>query len=271
MFDIISEDFFINGILAILTASLITAPLGSIMIWNRLAYMGDSIAHSSLLGVGISLLLQIDLSIGVFAVAVILALIISYAIDKIHSIDTILNITTSVVMSLSMILLSLVPLSSERVMSSLFGDVLMIEGRDLLEMAVISVSGICVLIWRWKYWVAVSISRDLSLSVGIKARRIKMEILTVSALAIVLFSRSVGILLITAFLTIPASGARLISQTPVQMVIISVVISATSGVLGLLFAAKFDTFPGPMVIIASFFVLLLMHLSRGWLDRRFFD
>ncbi|MFV9921768.1 MAG: metal ABC transporter permease [Anaplasma ovis] len=260
MSNIIFEDFFINGILAILTASLVTAPLGSVMIWNRLSYMGDSVAHSSLLGVGIALLLEIHPSIGVFVVAVLLALIISLTTDKIHAIDTILNIMTSVVMSLSMILLSLVPSPGERVMHSLFGDVLMVGRSDLLEMAAIAITGIFVLVLRWRYWVAVSVSRDLSLSAGIKAGQIKTEIFVVSALVIVLFSRSVGILLITAFLTIPASGARLISKTPVQMVIVSVVISATSGVLGLLSAAKFDTFPGPMIIIASFSMLLLVYL-----------
>ncbi|WP_447582117.1 metal ABC transporter permease [Anaplasma marginale] len=260
MSNIIFEDFFINGILAILTASLITAPLGSVMIWNRLSYMGDSVAHSSLLGVGIALLLEIHPSIGVFVVAVLLALIISLTTDKIHAIDTILNIMTSVVMSLSMILLSLVPSPGERVIHSLFGDVLMVGRSDLLEMVAIAAIGIFVLVWRWRYWVAVSVSRDLSLSAGIRAGQIKTEILVVSALAIVLFSRSVGILLITSFLTIPASGARLISKTPVQMVITSVVISAISGILGLLCAAKFDTFPGPMIIVASFSMLLLIYV-----------
>ncbi|ACZ49157.1 putative zinc transporter protein ZnuB [Anaplasma centrale str. Israel] len=262
MSNIIFEDFFINGILAILTASLITAPLGSVMIWNRLSYMGDSIAHSSLLGVGIALLLEVHMSLGVFVVAILLALIISLAMDRIHAIDTILNIMTSVVMSLSMILLSLVPSSGERVIHSLFGDVLMVGKSDLFEMAVIAIIGIVVLVWRWRYWVAVSVSRDLSLSAGIRAGQIKTEILVVSALVIVLFSRSVGILLITSFLTIPASGAKLISKTPVQMVIISVVISAVSGILGLLCAAKFDTFPGPMIIISSFAMLLLTHLLK---------
>ncbi|MGN7678167.1 MAG: metal ABC transporter permease [Anaplasma sp.] len=262
MLDIISEAFFINGILAILTTSLITAPLGSVMVWNRLSYMGDSIAHSSLLGVGLSLILQINMSLGVLAVAFLLAIIVSLVMDKIHSIDAILNIMTSVVMSVSMVLLSFVPMSGERIMHSLFGDVLMVSKGDLLEMLFVAVSGVLALIYRWKYWIAVSMSYDLSSSAGIRARRVKMEILVVSALAIVLFSRSVGILLITSFLIIPASVARLMSETPVQMVIISVVASVISGVLGLFLAARFDTFPGPMIIITSFLLLLFVHVFK---------
>ncbi|MGN7661915.1 MAG: metal ABC transporter permease [Anaplasma sp.] len=262
MLDIISEVFFINGILAILTTSLITAPLGSVMVWNRLSYMGDSIAHSSLLGVGLSLILQINMSLGVLAVAFLLAIIVSLVMDKIHSIDAILNIMTSVVMSVSMVLLSFVPMSGERIMHSLFGDVLMVGKGDLLEMLFVAVSGVLALICRWQYWIAVSMSYDLSSSAGIGARRVKMEILVVSALAIVLFSRSVGILLITSFLIIPASVARLVSKTPVQMVVTSMAVSAVSGVMGLLLAARLDTFPGPMIIITSFLLLLFVHVFK---------
>ncbi|QLL66603.1 metal ABC transporter permease [Anaplasma phagocytophilum str. Norway variant1] len=260
MLDIISESFFINGVFAILIASIVTAPLGSMMVWNRLSYMGDSIAHSSLLGVGVATVLQMDASFTVLAVALILAVIISFVIDKVHSIDTVLNIMTSVVMSVGMVLLSFIPSSGERIIHSLFGDILMISSGELVQMLCISLVGVCVIIYRWKYWVSVSISYDLFLSTGISPRRIKMEILIMSALAVVLFSRSVGILLITAFLIIPASGARLLSRTPAQMVMVSMALSVISGIVGLMLSVRFDTFPGPMTIITSFFLLVLAHV-----------
>ncbi|MFV9838601.1 MAG: metal ABC transporter permease [Aaplasma endosymbiont of Hyalomma asiaticum] len=259
MLGVFSESFFINGILAVLVSSIVAAPLGSVMVWNRLSYMGDSIAHSSLLGVGIAAALQLNVSLTVLFVALILAVSMAFFIDKVHSVDTVLNIMTSVVMSLGMVMLSFVPLSGERLIHSLFGDILMISQSELLQMFVISMVGLCVIIFRWKYWVAVSISYDLFFSTGISPRRIKMEILVMSAFAVVLFSRSVGILLITSFLIIPASAARVVSKTPVQMAVMSVVISVLSGVVGLILSATFDTFPGPMTIIASFLVLMLMH------------
>ncbi|QJC27442.1 high-affinity zinc uptake system membrane protein ZnuB [Anaplasma platys] len=260
MLDILSESFFINGVCAILIASIVTAPLGSIMVWNRLSYMGDSIAHSSLLGVGIAAILHINASFTVLLVALLLAVVISFVMDKIHSIDAVLNIMTSVVMSLGMILLSFMPLSGERIMHSLFGDILMISNGDLLRMLCTSLIGVCVTVCRWKYWVSVSISKDLFLSTGISPRRIKMEILIMSALAVVLFSRSVGILLITSFLIIPASAARLLSKTPMQMVLVSVALSIISGFLGLVLSVRFDTFPGPMTIVTSFLLLVLAHI-----------
>lgn len=260
MLDILSESFFINGVLAILIASIVTAPLGSMMVWNRLSYMGDSIAHSSLLGVGIAAMLHMNASLTVLCVALLLAVIISFVMDKIHSIDAVLNIMTSVVMSLGMILLSFMPLSGEQIMHSLFGDILMISNSDLLHMLSVSLVGGGITVYRWRYWVSVSISNDLFLSTGISPRRIKMEILIMSALAVVLFSRSVGILLITSFLIIPASAARLLSRTPFQMVLVSVTLSAVSGLLGLVLSVKFDTFPGPMTIITSFTLLVLAHV-----------
>lgn len=260
MLDILSESFFINGVFAILIASIVAAPLGSMMVWNRLSYMGDSIAHSSLLGVGMAAMLHMNASLTVLLVALLLAVVISFVMDKIHSIDAVLNIMTSVVMSLGMIMLSFMPLSGERIVHSLFGDILMISNGDLLLMLGISLIGVGIIICRWQYWVSVSISNDLFLSTGISPRRIKMEILIMSALAVVLFSRSVGILLITAFLIIPASAARLLSKTPVQMVLASVILSVASGLIGLVLSVKFDTFPGPMTIVTSFLLLVLAHI-----------
>ena len=262
MLSVISEGFFINGVIAVLIAGLVAAPLGSVMVWNRLSYMGDSIAHSSLLGVGIAMVLQVSTSLTVVAIAVVLAIIMSFVIDKIHSIDAILNIMTSVVMSVGMVLLSFVPYSGESVVHSLFGDVLMVSSKELLKMLAISLFGLCVIVYRWKYWVLVSISDDLALSMGINARRIKMEILVIASTAVVLFSQFVGILLITAFLIIPASVARKLSDTPIRMVIISAIVASLSGVLGLLFSVKFDIFPGPMTIITSFLFLLAAHAIR---------
>ena len=259
MLGIISESFFINGILAVLVSSMVAAPLGSVMVWNRLSYMGDSIAHSSLLGVGIAAALQLNVSLTVLSVALILAIAMAFFIDKVHSVDTVLNIMTSVVMSLGMVMLSFVPLSGERLIHSLFGDILMISQGELLQMFITSVVGLCIIFFRWRYWVSVSISYDLFFSTGISPRRIKMEILVMSAFAVVLFSRSVGILLITSFLIIPASAARIISKTPVQMAVISVAVSVLSGVTGLVLSVTFDTFPGPMTIISSFFLLMLAH------------
>ncbi|CAI27973.1 High-affinity zinc uptake system membrane protein znuB [Ehrlichia ruminantium str. Gardel] len=259
MFEIISEYYFINGMIAIVIVSLVTGSLGSFMIWKNLSYLGDSISHASLLGVALSILLNVNISAGILCTSVIFAFLLSYGISKVHSIDTVLSIVTNVTMSLGMILLSFFPSANNNIIHSLFGDMLMLTNRDLVIMFSVAIVVIVLIIYRWKYWLIMSISNDLSASEGLNMGLIKLEFLIILSIFIAFAAQLVGVLLITAFLVIPAAAARFISKTPLQMIIISTVISVFSGIIGLLLSEKFDIFPGPIVIMVSFIFLLCMY------------
>ncbi|AHC39290.1 metal ABC transporter permease [Ehrlichia muris] len=265
-FEIINEYFFINGIIAILIMSLVTGSLGSFMIWKNLSYLGDSISHSSILGVALAVLLDISISSGILCISIIFALLLSYSINRIYSIDTVLNIVTNVIMSLGMILLSFFPTASNNIIHSLFGDVLMLTSKDLIIMALVALVIIILIIYRWKYWLIISISNDLSASEGVNVGFIKLEFLVILSVFIAFAAQLVGILLITAFLVIPAATARLVSKTPLQMIIISTIISIFSGITGLLLSERFDIFPGPLIIMVSFVLLLFMYCVNRFIN-----
>ncbi|QGR02572.1 metal ABC transporter permease [Ehrlichia ruminantium] len=259
MFEIINEYYFINGMIAILIVSLVTGLLGSFMIWKNLSYLGDSISHASLLGVALSILLNISIFTGILCISVIFALLLSYSISRVHSIDTVLSIVTNVTMSLGMILLSFFPSANNNIIHSLFGDMLMLANKDLVIMAFVALIIIVLIVYRWKYWLIMSISNDLSASEGLNMGLIRLEFLVILSIFIAFAAQLVGVLLITAFLVIPAASARFISKTPLQMIVISTVISVLSGIIGLLLSEKFDIFPGPVVIMVSFIFLLCMY------------
>ena len=259
MFEIVNEYFFINGMIAILIVSLVTGSLGSFMIWKNLSYVGDSISHSSILGVALAIMLNVSISSGILCISIIFALLLSYSMNKIYSIDTVLNIVTNVVVSLGMILLSFFPSANSNIIHSLFGDVLMLTSKDLIIMGLVALVVIILIIYRWKYWLIISISNDLSASEGVNIGLVKLEFLVVLSIFIAFAAQLVGILLITAFLVIPAAAARLISKTPLHMIVISTIISILSGIIGLLLSERFDIFPGPLIIIVSFMFLLCMY------------
>ena len=72
------DSLLLNGILAGIGISLLAGPLGCFIIWRRMAYFGDTVAHSSLLGVSLAILLDVNLIIGVFTIAVCIALLLTY-------------------------------------------------------------------------------------------------------------------------------------------------------------------------------------------------
>ncbi len=97
MFEIFTQDFFINSLIAIVIISLVTGALGSFMIWQRLSYLGDSLSHSSLLGIALALIFKISPSISIMLIAIVFAILLSLNFNRLYSVDTILNIVTNVV------------------------------------------------------------------------------------------------------------------------------------------------------------------------------
>ncbi len=156
MFEIFTQDFFINSLIAIVIISLVTGALGSFMIWQRLSYLGDSLSHSSLLGIALALIFKISPSISIMLIAIVFAILLSLNFNRLYSVDTILNIVTNVVLSSSLILMSFLPSSNSSIISSLFGNILTLEQSDIVLISLTSIVVVLILIFRWRYWYLLS-------------------------------------------------------------------------------------------------------------------
>lgn len=262
MIEIFTQSFFINSLIVIIIISSVTGALGSFMIWQRLSYLGDSLSHSSLLGVALAFIFKISPSISIMLIAVTFAVFLSLNFNKLYSADTVLNIVTNVILSLSLIIISFLSSKSNNILNSLFGDILTLNYYDIVLIFLISLVVAFVLIFRWNHWLMISISQDLAIVEKINISLVRLEFLIVLAIFIAIAAQLIGILLIAAFLLIPAASARLISKTPLQMIIISTFFSLISGVSGLILSASFDLFTGPAIILVSALYLILTCFIR---------
>ncbi|HCE59371.1 MAG TPA: iron ABC transporter, partial [Wolbachia sp.] len=152
MFEIFTQDFFINSLIAVITISLVTGALGSFMIWQRLSYLGDSLSHSSLLGIALALMFKVSLPISIMLIAIMFAILLSLNFNKLYSADTILNIVTNVVLSLSLILMSFLPSSNNSIVDSLFGDILTLNCSDIMLVLLTSIVVTLIVVFRWNHW-----------------------------------------------------------------------------------------------------------------------
>ncbi|CCF78404.1 ABC-type Mn2+Zn2+ transport system permease component [Wolbachia endosymbiont of Onchocerca ochengi] len=262
MFEIFMQGFFINSLIAILIISLVTGILGSFMIWQRLSYLGDSLSHSSLLGIALALIFRISPSISIMLIAIAFAILLSLNFNRLYSVDTILNIVTNVVLSSSLILMSFFPSSNSSIINSLFGDILTLEQSDIVLIFLISVVVTLILAFRWRYWLMISIDQDLAIVEKVNVSLVRLEFLITLAIFIAVSAQLIGILLIAAFLLIPASSARLISKTPVQMIIAATGFSVISGISGLILSASFDLLTGPTIILVAATYLIIAYFIR---------
>ncbi|MDE0907779.1 MAG: metal ABC transporter permease [SAR324 cluster bacterium] len=262
----ILDDFFWRSLLAGAGVALVAGPLGCFVVWRRMAYFGDTMAHSSLLGVALGFLLGIDLMLGVFAVALVVALLL-FAFQRQRQLasDAVLGTLSHASLSLGMLVISLMTWVRVDLMSYLFGDILAVDVKDLLWIYGGGGVALGVLLWIWRPLLAVTVDEALAQAEGIPALRLQLVFMLLIAGLIALAMKIVGILLITSLLIIPATAARRYSRTPEQMAMGAALVGVASVGLGLTTSLHFDTPSGPSIVVAAvlFFLCSVVPLPRS--------
>ena len=151
------EDFLIRAFLAGLGVVLLAGPLGCFIVWRRMAYFGDSLAHNALLGVALGLLLGIDLSLGVIAgSAMLAAFLLAMQRHKQIASDTLLGLMAHSGLALGLVVLSFFETLRVDLLSYLFGDILAVSTTELAWVYVSASAGLIVLIAIWRPLLAIA-------------------------------------------------------------------------------------------------------------------
>ena len=262
----ILDDFFWRALLAGAGVALAAGPLGCFVVWRRMAYFGDTMAHSSLLGVALGFLLGIDLMLGVFAVVLVVALLL-FAFQQQRQLagDAVLGTLSHASLALGVLVISLMPWVRVDLMSYLFGDILAVTVEDLLWIYGGGVVALGVLLRIWRPLLAVTVDEALAQAEGIPAMRLQLLFMLLIAGLIALALKIVGILLVTSLLIIPATAARRYSRTPEQMAVGAALVGVVSVGLGLTTSLHFDTPSGPSIVVAAviFFLFSVVPLPRS--------
>jgi zinc transport system permease protein len=252
------DDFVLRAVLAGLIMVVIAAPMGCLMVWQRLAFLSDTLGHAAVLGVGLGLMLQLEPIFGVLAVA----LVIVFSLSRVSSFDSALSETTLAIISHTglaggIILVGLLPGPAVNLEAILFGDLLATTPADLLNLLLTTVLLLVLLLRHWRSFVAVSVSREIAQAEGIEVRRIQFLMYIMIALLVAVMMKVMGVLLIAAMLVIPTTSARLFSRSPEQMVYISALygLGALGG--GISSSFHFDWQTGPAIVVSATILLLL--------------
>lgn len=246
------------GILLATTAG----PLGSFVVWRRMSYFGDTLAHSSLLGVAFSLLLNIAPFYAIIAVVLVLALLLVWLENHpLISIDTLLGIMAHSALSLGLVMVSLMSNVRIDLMGYLFGDLLSVTNNDIWVIAIGVMLTLLVLRWQWRNLLLMTISPEMAHVDGVPLLRTRMILMLLTALTIGLSMKFVGALIITSLLIIPAATARRFARTPEQMAGYAVLIGIIAVTGGLSLSAFYDTPAGPSVVLTAT-ALFILSLSK---------
>lgn len=253
MFEILLPAWLAGVLLA-----FVTAPLGAFVVWRKMAYFGDTLSHSALLGVALGIFLQIDPYLAVIGMTVLLALGLVWLEQRSnHALDTILGIIAHCSLSLGVITISLLDNVRVDLMSYLFGDLLAIDFNDVIFLSLGVLLILIVLKMCWQKLLSITVSPELAQIEGLNVARLRLLLMILTALTIALSMKFVGALIITSLLIIPSATARRFARTPETMVSYAVLFSILAVTGGLIFSGLKDTPAGPSVVVCAGVMFLL--------------
>ena len=263
------DDFFIRAVIGGIGVAVLAGPLGCFIVWRRLAYFGDTLSHSALLGVAIALLLELNITFTVFIISVIVAMLLLLLQRQAQlSSDALLGLLAHATLAVGLVVLAFMTWVRVDLMGFLFGDILAINTTDIVIIWIGGLAVLAALALIWKPLFAATVNYEIAVAEGLKPDRANFFFMVLMAAVIAISMKIVGVLLITALLIIPAATARRFAITPEMMAIVASIIGAASVWIGLEGSLRWDTPAGPSIVVAALLGFILSLLPVQWLFKR---
>jgi zinc transport system permease protein len=255
-------EFLLPSLLAGLGIAIIAGPLGSFVVWRKMAYFGDTLAHSSLMGLALGLLLDINLYLALIVCCLALAVILVVLQKQPQvSTDTLLGILAHSSLSLGLIAVSFLDHVRIDLMGYLFGDLLSVGYTDVIYiyLGVVVIAGVLTLFWR--QLLSSTVNEELAAVEGINIDLMRLIVMLLVGLVIALGMKFVGALIITSLLIIPAAAARRLTTSPFSMVCVASIIGSIAVLCGLFLSWHYDTPAGPSVVVSASAMFVLTQFK----------
>ena len=265
------DDFFIRALIAGIGIAIVVGPLGCFVIWRRLSYFGDTLSHSALLGVTLAYSFSVNISLSVFVVSAVVALLLINLQKRTKLAgDSLLGLLAHSTLAIGLVLIGFLSYIRFDLMGLLFGDILAVTIEDI---ALVWVGGFVILgilYFIWKSLFSATVNYDLSAAEGMKPEVSNFIFTLLLAGVIAISIKMIGALLITGLLLIPAATARNISNSPNQMVFLATLVGVISVIAGLFTSLELNTSSGPTIIVVALilFIISLVPLEiKGQLQK----
>ncbi len=263
------DAFLVRALAAGLLCAAMAGPLGAFVVWRRMAYFGEALAHSVLLGVALGFLLGLAPETAVIPLIIGIALLLAFLERwRLVPTDTLLGILAHGSLALGMLLVSYVGTLRTDLLGYLFGDVLAIGDRDLLLLGGLALLVLALLLGFWRPLLSMTVSSEIAAVEGVPV--VAMRLLLVFLLAIVVAAgmRVVGILLVMALLVVPAATARPLVRSPEGMAAGAAGLGCLSVLLGMGLSWLSDLPAGPAIaVVAVLLFFLVLPLGGFRADR----
>tara|TARA_B100000965_G_scaffold182961_1_gene152712 strand:- start:2746 stop:3447 length:702 start_codon:yes stop_codon:yes gene_type:complete len=233
-----------------------------------MSYYGESIAHSSLLGVGLGILLGVGINLGIVFTCLIFGMLFLWLQQsKVLSTDTLLGVLAHLALSIGVIVISLNKIKID-IHAFLFGDILTVSSNDLWGMYFGVLIAIILMCYNWSSLLLVTIDEDLAKAEGISPLYLNLLLTTILTIVVAISLQVIGLLLITAMLIIPAATSRRLVNSPEVMALVATLIGIFSVIFGIFLSVEIDAPSGPSIVVVSAVLFFLSPILATLLKRK---
>lgn len=261
LFPFLEYPFMQRALLVALAIGFLCAVVGVFVTLRSMAFFSDAIAHSALAGIALGILL----GIAPVPAAVIFSLVVAVGITSLTyrtslPSDTVIGVFFSGSMALGVLLIGLQEGYQADLLSYLFGDILAVGNMDVILALTLAVVVPAAILLRSRTLIKVAFSPDLAQVEGKQPRTWDYVLMTLLALTVAVSLKTVGIILVSALIIIPAAAARNVAHDFRQLMVMAIGVGVVSAVLGLTGSYYLDTASGPTIVMVAvtFFVASLL-------------
>ncbi|MCC5647397.1 metal ABC transporter permease [Nostoc sp. CHAB 5824] len=235
--------------------------LGSFVTLRQLSFFSHAVGHAALVGVALGVLLQINPTWMLLPFTLVFGVIVLYFIDKTDlASDSVLSIVLSGALAIGVILTSLIKGYRGNLMAVLFGDILAIDATDLILTLLVLVGGSIFLLSTLRQQILLTLNPDVAQVQGIPVQLYRYVFVVLLSLAVAVAIKAVGVLLVNAFLVIPASTAKLMSHHFSRFLVMSVIVGSISSIAGIIVSSIFNLASGPSIVLVQFLLFVTVFI-----------
>ncbi len=252
LLELLQFPFMQRALIGGLLTGALGGVLGSFAVLRQLSFFSDALGHSALLGITLGILLGLNPTLVLIPFAVVFALGVNHLVQRSQlPADALLNIVYSSSLALAVVALSFVRSYRGSIHQLLFGDILGVSWLDLGMIASLLVVAVGYLALTRRDQILLTLDEPLALSRGVAVPLHRLLFIVLLAVVVAISIKAVGVLLISAFVVIPACASRLVSRHFNAYVVLASVLGGVCAVLGLLVSGAFDLPSGPCVVIVQ--------------------
>jgi manganese/iron transport system permease protein len=260
----LSYPFMQRALAVSLLVAAVCAVLSCYLVLKGWSLMGDAISHAVLPGIVIAYVVGLPLAVGAFAAGLSCALLTGYLKENSRiKEDTVMGVVFSGMFGFGLVLFARVE-TDQHLNHILFGNVLGVTVRDLVETAVIAGGTLLIVLVKRRDLLLYCFDPNQARAVGLPVRTLHYGLLILLSLTIVSALKAVGIILVIAMLIAPGATAYLLTDRFERMLVIAVAVALVSAALGTILSFHTDSATGALIVLvqAAAFVLALLFAPK---------